>query len=73
MSEVSYIKVWCEYDFNGSFGGNNNEEVFIVSSAMSTEDIETKILNELMAYTSLEEEDLEDLWDWEFIEVKELK
>jgi len=73
MSEVSYIKVWCEYDFNGSFGGNNNEEVFIVSSAMFTEDIETMILNELMAYTSLEEDELEGLYDWEWIEVKELK
>lgn len=73
MSEVSYIKVWCEYDFNGSFGGNNNEEVFIVSSGMSIEDIETMILNELMAYTSLGEDELEGLYDWEWIEVKELK
>lgn len=24
------IKVWCEYDISGSFGGNNNEEVFQV-------------------------------------------
>lgn len=70
MSEVSYIKVWCEYDFNGNFGGNNNEEVFIVPSTM---DIETKILNELMSRTLLAEDELEDLWDWEFIEVKELK
>ena len=73
MSEVSYIKVWCEYDFNGSFGGNNNEEVFTVYENMSVEDINEKVSKLLRGSTGLSDEDLEDLWDWEFIEVKELK
>ena len=70
---MKYIKVWCEYDFNGSFGGNNNEEVFEVDENMNASDINEKFVNYLSNMTSLSEEDLEDLWDWEFIEIKELK
>lgn len=73
MSEVNYIKVWCEYDFNGSFGGNNNEEVFTVYENMSVEGINEKVVDYLSKVTYLSKEDLENLWDWEFIEVKELK
>jgi len=66
---MNYIKVWCEYDFGGSFGGNNNEGVFIAP----LEDIEVKVLEMLKKCTGLSEEDLDGLWDWEFIEVGELK
>ena len=28
LQPSAMIRVWCEYDINGRFGGNNNEEVF---------------------------------------------
>ena len=40
---------------------------------MSVEDINEKVSKLLRGSTGLSDEDLEDLWDWEFIEVKELK
>lgn len=73
MSEVNYIKVWCEYDFGGSFGGNNNEEVFLVRSDISADVIDEMVLKMLRGSTSLSDEDLEGLYDWEFIVVEELK
>ena len=67
---MSYIKVWCEYDFGGSFGGNNNEGVFEVPD--SCEDIESLVLQKLTEATSLDTEDLDDLYNWEFITIKTL-
>lgn len=72
MSDINYIKVWCEYDINGSFGGNNNEDIFTVSESVL--DIEKVVLQYIMNCTGLSEEDLEGEWmyGWEFIEVEEL-
>lgn len=70
---MKYIEVWCEYDFNGSFGGNNNEAVFEVDENMNADDTIEKVVDYLSNKTSLSKEDLEDLWDWEFIEIEELK
>ena len=68
--EMNYIKVWCEYDFNGSFGGYNNESVFIVEEGGN---IEKLVLRMLMKNTCLTEDELEGFYDWDFIEVEELK
>lgn len=72
MSDINYIKVWCEYDISGNFGGNNNQEVFIVPENVL--DIEKVVLQYIMNCTGLSEEDLEGGWmyGWEFIEVEEL-
>lgn len=37
---MNYIKVWCEYDISGDFGGNNNEDIFVVSDSLSSQDID---------------------------------
>jgi hypothetical protein len=42
---MKYIKVWCECNINGSFGGDRNEDVFLVSDDCSEEDIDNKILD----------------------------
>ena len=70
---MKYIKGWCEYDIDGSFGGNNNEAVVEVDENMNADDIIEKVVDYLSNKTSLSKEDLEGLWGWEFIEVKELK
>lgn len=70
---MRYIKVWCEYDFNGQFGSNNNEEVFIVSDKLSVKDIDKLVLNYLVESSETSEEDLKDLYDWQYIDVEELK
>lgn len=72
MSNMLAIRVWCEYDFNGSFGGNNNEEVFTVSFRTSTEQIEDAARKMLEARTGLVGEELEGLWDWNFVTIEEL-
>lgn len=66
--EVKLIKVWCEYDFNGDFGGNNNEDVVPMLVDTSTKEIGKELLQMLLVETGLDkEEDLEDLWGWEVL------
>jgi len=67
---MSYIKVWCEYDFGGSFGGNNNEGVFEVPD--SCEDIESLVLQTLTTATGMFAQSLDGLYDWEFITIETL-
>lgn len=65
---MKYIKVWCEYDIGGNFGGNNNEEVFCIMN--DTLDIEELVKCVITTMTGLDELDLEGLYDWGFIDVK---
>ncbi len=66
---MSYIKVWCEYDFSGNFGGNNNEDIFKVNM---DDNIDKLVLNFLIKATGLDEEDLEDLYGWNYINISQL-
>lgn len=67
---MAHIKVWCEYDFGGDFGCNN-EAVF--SIAEDAEDVVDEMVLALLKYrTGCTEEDLEDLYGWEYIRVEEL-
>lgn len=68
----NFIKVWCEYDFSGSFGGNNNEEIFMVDSELSQTEIEELVLTKLSNYTGLTSKDLADLYDWTFVDIEKL-
>jgi hypothetical protein len=64
-----YVKVWCEYDFSGNFGGNNNEDIFKVNM---DDNIDKLVLNFLIKATGLDEEDLEDLYGWNYINISQL-
>ena len=66
---MSYIKVWCEYDFSGNFGGNNNEDIFEVNM---DDNIDKLVLNFLIKATGLDEEDLEGLYGWNYINISQL-
>ncbi len=69
-----FISVWCEYDFGGNFGGSNNEDVFAVEDHLTTSEIENLVYNLLMkSIRCITEEDLEDMYGWSFLEVKDLK
>lgn len=75
---MKFIKVWCEHDISGSFGGNHNEEVFAVSDDLSDSDIndiiEAKYSFELeCAEYSYEEAVGFGFLGWEFISMVELK
>lgn len=67
-----FINVWCEYDINGSFGGDNNEDIFEVDDTLTPSEVEALVLSKLKSITGLGEEDLEDLYSWEFITIKKL-
>ena len=67
-----FIKVWCEYDFSGNFGGGNNEEVFAVIDGTSAEEIESMVLSKLSNFTGVEEGELDGLFGWEYIEIEDL-
>lgn len=67
-----FINVWCEYDINGSFGGDNNEDIFEVDDTLTPSEVEALVLSRLKSVTGLREEDLEDLYSWEFITIKKL-
>jgi len=69
---MSYIKVWCEYDFNGNFGGNNNEEVFEVDESLTEEQVGDLVLDYLVSRTGCSEEEIKGLYDWEWIAMKTL-
>ena len=66
---MRYVKVWCEYDFSGNFGGNNNEDIFEVNM---DDNIDKLVLNFLIKTTGLDEEDLEDLYGWNYINISQL-
>lgn len=36
---ANFIAVTCEYDISGSFGGNNNQEVFEINGELSPDEI----------------------------------
>lgn len=66
----NFIKVWCEYDINGSFGGNNNEEVFEVIGDV---DIDQRVFDYVSDATGLSEEDLDGLYDWEWVTISKFE
>ncbi len=73
---MNYIKVWCEYDISGDFGGNNNEDIFSVSDSLSSQDID-QILTERFADLADDTEGEGSLLDeglmgWEYINIIEL-
>lgn len=74
MQEVTfnYIKIWCEYDISGDFGGNNNETCMIVSNEIATEDVDLKVAEYLSECTGFSIDELEGLFGWEYILVEEL-
>lgn len=77
----SYISVWSEYDINGQFGGDNEQEIFLVDDELTNSEVEA-LLNK--KYSDLwedvkEEDDPEDaslftlgLMGWERTSVEEL-
>jgi len=67
-----FISVWCEYDINGDFGGNNNQDVFSVSKELTQSQVEDLVLERLKVQTGLDEEELEGLYGWEYLAIKEL-
>lgn len=68
-----FIKVWCEYDFGGQFGGNNNQEVFSIPENLSISEVDAIVRKYLVSSTGVPEEDLdEDLYGWEDITVSYL-
>jgi hypothetical protein len=69
---MNYIKVWCEYDINGNFGGNNNEEVLSFPDTYEEEDVNQKVSDYIVEKSGQDIEELEDLWGYEFIGVEEL-
>lgn len=68
-----FIKVWCEYDIGGMFGGNNNEDIFEVNDDLTKEQIEELVVNYVTSSTGESEEELEGLYDWESVDIAELK
>lgn len=69
---MDYIKVWCEYDFSGNFGGDNNEDVFEVDESLTEEQVGDLVLNYLVDRTDCSEEELDGLYGWEYITVETL-
>lgn len=67
-----FIKVWSEYDINGTFGGNNNEEVYQVDDDLETHEIDEIVKNKIVSSTSMPEEELEGLFDWSYINIENL-
>lgn len=69
---MAHIKVWCEYDFGGSFGGNNDEDIFEIPSGLSVHQVRQLIVAHLKQAAGVEEDDLEGLYDWEHVSIKKL-
>lgn len=60
------VHAWCEYDFGGSLGGNNNEEIFRVDSNLSKDEVRTLIFEYIKNASGVEEdEDLEGMWGFD--------
>lgn len=76
---ANFIAVTCEYDISGSFGGNNNQEVFEIRNELSSNEIDT-ILKEKYEYLISEigedgtwEEFVSwGLFTWDYIDIRKL-
>jgi hypothetical protein len=73
-----FIKVWCEYDIGGDFGGNNNEDVFEVDDGLTAAQI-NQLVEEKFSdlFEDIKEEDDESflntgLLGWETITINKL-
>ena len=69
---MRFIKVWCEYDIGGSFGGNNNESAYIIDDNLGEDIVNDLVLKHLLNCTGLDEEELEGLYDWERLSISKL-
>jgi len=71
---MQYIKVWCEFDIGGEFGGNNNEEVFIVPDGVNVKEALTKRYGYLVDECELESMDelVDDLMGYQYITISEV-
>lgn len=73
---MAYIKVWCEYDISGSFGGNNNEDVFEINDTYTEFEIDQALIKrfqELAEDTECETNLIEEgLMGWEYIGISTL-
>jgi len=71
---MNFIKVWCEFDIGGNFGGNNNEEVFIVPEGVDIREALIERYGYLVEDCELEgiDELFDDLMDYEYITVSEV-
>lgn len=67
-----FIKVWCEYDLSGAFGGCNNEDVFEVSDNFDRDFITGTVTSLVVRRTGVSESDLEGLFSWEYVEIEKL-
>ncbi len=73
-----FIKVYSEWDICGSFGGNNNEDVYEVSDELSSEQIDQLVLEAVGHYCDLDSvEDGESIFDtgllgWEYVTISKL-
>lgn len=73
---ISYIKIWCEYDICGSFGGNNNEHVLVVDHDEHIVDREaiTEIIEKyVIDMSGCSKDEIDGLWTWDFISIMEIK
>lgn len=70
--ELRTIQVWCEYDMNGQFGGNNNEEVFTVDATFSDDEVDALVLKVVSRDTGESEEELDGLYGWSDITLEQL-
>ena len=72
------IKIWCEYDISGSFGGNNDEDVCCVTfpADMHVGEYDmhiSKVVEEyIIKRTGLDADELDGLFDWSYISPVEL-
>ena len=70
---TKYISVWCEYDISGSFGGNNNEDIFEVDTSLEDDQIETLVVSHVTSKSGVNEYELDGLYGWSHIDIQKLK
>jgi len=72
----SYIKIWCEYDICGPFGGNNNEQVLVVDH--DEHNVDRKSITEIVEkyvidMSGCSKDEIDGLWTWNFISIMEIQ
>lgn len=67
-----FIKVWCEYDFSGAFGGGNNEDVFEIPDNHDSDVVAASVASIVSRRTGLDVDELDGLFDWEYLEIESL-
>lgn len=74
FNDSAFIKIWCEYDICGNFGGNNDQEICNIifpadlELAMRNAYVDERVKEHIISMTDLSVDDISGLFGWDYVQ-----